>query len=473
MNFSLFTIPIFLFLVAIIPSSFSQDSSVTDNGFFGVEQNTYILKYGDEFQIVKISGIGEMSQGDGRAKAVITITNPDSTENSHRIIAGSDGYFELTFPLYYHSQTGTYKAFATFERYVLGEVFFTVERLSITESDTKSNSSNDEQEHVFEFKTSTFEVATDSTTYQKGEIIHIIGVVPTQPNLDLTLQITNPLNNRVLINQITPNPDGTFEDSVNTSGSLWNSEGDYNIRINYNGQDLYSTFSFSIPTEIAVPNPITSSQNKIKTTLTLDNFRNTYDSQNIPISGYLIADGNGLASADIHIIDNGVRLAKTLQTDSNGYFAGNLMYNNNKGYHEIQLRYDGTAYFESSKSRIKNFDLVDPTTQNTPFQTPSPSSPPSSPQSEDYTWVIGLVILLIIGGIVAAVAKNRKKNKFKINQYVQAGRASKPQTPPSSPPSGPSRFARTVCKKCRRRINPASTISIDGTQTCPYCGTNQ
>ena len=256
MNFSLFTIPIFLFLVAIIPSSFSQDSSVTDNGFFGVEQNTYILKYGDEFQIVKISGIGEMSQGDGRAKAVITITNPDSTENSHRIIAGSDGYFELTFPLYYHSQTGTYKAFATFERYVLGEVFFTVERLSITESDTKSNSSNDEQEHVFEFKTSTFEVATDSTTYQKGEIIHIIGVVPTQPNLDLTLQITNPLNNRVLINQITPNPDGTFEDSVNTSGSLWNSEGDYNIRINYNGQDLYSTFSFSIPTEIAVPNPI-------------------------------------------------------------------------------------------------------------------------------------------------------------------------------------------------------------------------
>ena len=73
MNFSLFTIPIFLLLVAIIPSSFSQDSSVTDNGFFGVEQDSYILKYGDEFQIVKISGIGDVPQGVDRAKVVIII----------------------------------------------------------------------------------------------------------------------------------------------------------------------------------------------------------------------------------------------------------------------------------------------------------------------------------------------------------------------------------------------------------------
>ena len=72
--------------------------------------------------------------------------------------------------------------------------------------------------------------------------------------LDLTLQIIDPMNNIILINQITPNPDGTFEDSLNTNSPLWKFEGDYSIRINYNEQDLYSTFSFIIPTnEILVP----------------------------------------------------------------------------------------------------------------------------------------------------------------------------------------------------------------------------
>ena len=72
----------------------------------------------------------------------------------------------------------------------------------------------------------------------------------------MTLQIIDPMNNIILINQITSNPDGTFEDSVNTNGPLWKFEGDYNIRINHNEQDLYSTFSFSIPSPIVVPNPI-------------------------------------------------------------------------------------------------------------------------------------------------------------------------------------------------------------------------
>ena len=273
---SLIFFTLFIILTcSLIPISFSDNSSVTEHGFFGVEQDTYILEYGDEFQLVKISGIGDVPQGVDRAKVVITITNPDSTQNSHRTISGSDGYFELTFPLYYHSQIGIYKVFATFDKHVLGEVFFTVERISITESGTNSNSST-EEEHVFEFRTSMFEVATDSLFYEKDEIIHIVGVVPTQPNLDLTLQIIDPMNNRILINQITPNSDGTFEDSINTNGPLWKFEGEYTVRIHHNEQDLYSTFSFGIPKTVNnIPNPITPSISKIKTSLTLDNFQNT------------------------------------------------------------------------------------------------------------------------------------------------------------------------------------------------------
>ena len=258
MNFLYFLVPIITLLITTIPSSFSDNSSVTEHGFFGVDQDIYTLAPEDEI-LVKISGIGNMPAGVDRERANITVTHPDSTASGHRVFSGSDGYFELLLPLSYDSQQGVYKVFASFHGHVLGEVYFTVERISLNDADTTSDSSNKEAEHIFAFRTSMFEVETDSLSYEKNSIIHIFGAVPTQPKLDLTLQIIDPINNIILINQITPNPDGTFEDSVNTNSPLWKFEGDYNIRINHNEQDLYSTFSFSIPSVIAVPNPIESS----------------------------------------------------------------------------------------------------------------------------------------------------------------------------------------------------------------------
>jgi len=256
MNFWYFLIPLITLLIATTPSSFSDNSSLTEHGFFGVEQDTYTLTPEDVI-LVKISGIGNMPAGVDRERANITITHPDSTEDGHRVFSGSDGYFELLLPLSYDSQQGVYKVFASFHGHILGEVYFTVERISLNDADTTSDSSNEDAKHVFAFRTSMFEVETDSLSYEKDSIIQISGAVPTQPKLDLTLQIIDPMNNIILINQITPNPDGTFEDSVNTNSPLWKFEGDYNIRINHNEQDLYSTFSFIIPTnEIAVPNPI-------------------------------------------------------------------------------------------------------------------------------------------------------------------------------------------------------------------------
>jgi len=463
---ALFSVLLFFPIVAM-----AENSSVTEHGFFGVEQDKYILDYGDEFQIIKISGIGNMQQGDNRAKTVITITNPDSTQNSHRMFSNSDGYFELTFPLYYHSQTGVYKVFATFDKYVLGEIFFTVERLSITESGTRSNLSN-EEEHVFTFKTSKFEVTTDSPSYEKNETIHIMGAVPTEPNRDLTLQIIDPMNNIILINQITPEPDGTFEDSINSASPLWKFEGEYTIRMNHNEQDLYSTFSFNIPTEISVPNPITSSQNKIKTILTLNNLQNTYrtstSSVDIPISGYLTADGNGQAGADIHIIDNGVRLVKTLQTDSKGYFSGNLMYNNNKGYHEIQVIYDGTDYFELSKSQIKKFDIV---TQSTSSQSTSSQSTSSLSQtassSFDPTGIIVVVILSVMIGIAVIALKRRKPAGNK----PQTSRATSTYSPPTNPnPPGNTESSTMFFYECPKCHGADIQNNPDGSVSCPDCG---
>ncbi|MDA1347208.1 MAG: hypothetical protein O3C48_08345 [Crenarchaeota archaeon] len=241
--------------MATVPSSFSENSSVTEHGFFGVDQDTYTLTRDDEF-LIKISGIGDMPEGIDHERANITITNPDLTEDGHNVFSGSDGYFELLLPMSYNSQVGVYKVFVSFHGHILGEIYFTVERESIN-NEVSSNSSNEETEHDFAFRTSAFEVETDSLSYEKGSIIHITGIVPTQQKLDLTLQIIGPINNIILINQITPNSDGTFEDSINTNGPLWKFEGEHTIRINHNEKDLYSTFSFTIPTnEIVVPPPI-------------------------------------------------------------------------------------------------------------------------------------------------------------------------------------------------------------------------
>ena len=239
MNFLILSTLFIILAGSLIPLSFSENSSVTEHGFFGVEQEKYILAQGDQI-LVKISGIGEMPEGVDRERANITITNPDSTEDGHRVFSGNDGYFELLLPISYDSQVGVYKVFASFHGHILGEVYFTVERMSINDTDATSDSFNEETEHVFAFRTSMFEVETDYLSYEKDSIIYISGAVPTQPKLDLTLQIIDPMNNIILINQITPNPDGTFEDSVNTNSHLWKFEGDYDIRINHNEQETES-----------------------------------------------------------------------------------------------------------------------------------------------------------------------------------------------------------------------------------------
>ena len=461
-------IGLFSILLYFPITAMAENSSVTEHGYFGVEQDTYILEYGGEVQLVKISGIGDIPQGVDRAKAVITITNPDSTQNSHRTISASDGYFEVSFPLYYHSQVGIYKIFTTFDRHVLGEVFFTVERTSSSESGTHSNSSNEEAERVFAFRTSMFEVATDSLSYEKDAIIHIVGVVPTQPNLDLTLQVIDPMNNRILINQITPNSDGTFKESINTNGPLWKFEGEYTVRIHHNEQDLYSTFSFGIPKTVNnIPNPITPSISKIKTSLTLDNFQNTYRTSTssiyIPISGYLIADGNGQAGADIHVIDNGVRLGETIETDSNGYFSSNLMYNDKNSYHEIQVIYDGTDYFELSKSQTKNFDIVPQTTS--PQTTSSQSQTASSPF--DPTGIIFVIVLSVIIGIVVIALKRRKSTPNR----SQAPRATSTYRPPTNPsPSGNTESSTMFFYECPKCHGADIQNNPDGSVSCPDCG---
>ena len=99
----------------------------------------------------------------------------------------------------------------------------------------------------------TISVETGSSSYEKGIAISISGLITnydeSDPNevYEITLKILAPNNNIVTIDQIKPNPGGTYSISVNTEGANWKLAGDYTVIVNYADQTASTTFTFIIP----------------------------------------------------------------------------------------------------------------------------------------------------------------------------------------------------------------------------------
>jgi len=99
----------------------------------------------------------------------------------------------------------------------------------------------------------TISVETDSSSYEKGSVITISGLITnydeSDPNevYDITLKILAPNNNIVTIDQIKPNPGGTYSIPVNTEGASWKLNGDYTVTVNYAAQTASTAFAFIIP----------------------------------------------------------------------------------------------------------------------------------------------------------------------------------------------------------------------------------
>ena len=99
----------------------------------------------------------------------------------------------------------------------------------------------------------TISVETSSSSYEKGTAITISGLITnydeSDPNevYEITLKILAPNNNIVTIDQIKPNPGGTYSTSVNTEGASWKLGGDYTVMVNYAVQTASTTFAFIIP----------------------------------------------------------------------------------------------------------------------------------------------------------------------------------------------------------------------------------
>ena len=107
----------------------------------------------------------------------------------------------------------------------------------------------------------TISVATDSSSYEAGEMISVSGSVSdydeSDPfkNFDVTLKVLAPNNNVVSISQIPLNSDGSYSTFIPAQGPLWKFEGDYTVSVSWGSDNNASatfTFVLSEPEEAVV-----------------------------------------------------------------------------------------------------------------------------------------------------------------------------------------------------------------------------
>ena len=94
-------------------------------------------------------------------------------------------------------------------------------------------------------------VATDSSSYEAGEMISVSGsvsdYVESDPfkNFDVTIKLIAPNGNIVSISQIPLNSDGSYSTFIPAQGPLWKFYGDYTISVSHGSdRNASATFTF-------------------------------------------------------------------------------------------------------------------------------------------------------------------------------------------------------------------------------------
>ena len=104
----------------------------------------------------------------------------------------------------------------------------------------------------------TITIATNSSSYEAGELITVSGSVSDYDeldpfkNFDVTLRVIAPNNNIINISQIPLSSDGSYSTFILAQGPLWKFDGDYTISVSHGSDNNASTtFTFiSEPEEV-------------------------------------------------------------------------------------------------------------------------------------------------------------------------------------------------------------------------------
>ena len=91
-------------------------------------------------------------------------------------------------------------------------------------------------------------VTTDKESYADGETIIISGETRDYiSGVQLTVVITNPIGNRVYLDQVMVETDKTYSTEITAGGSLWKAAGTYTVHVQYGGENRANetTFEFS------------------------------------------------------------------------------------------------------------------------------------------------------------------------------------------------------------------------------------
>ena len=99
--------------------SFAQSNQVSvDKRIIEISQN---------MELVKIYGYGDTSKNI-RQKAVIIITTPLGSQQSHTIFTNNEAYFELIVPFDMNSPNGEYQVFASVDSVILNKISFEIKK---------------------------------------------------------------------------------------------------------------------------------------------------------------------------------------------------------------------------------------------------------------------------------------------------------------------------------------------------------
>ena len=198
------------------------------------DKTIYVKIYGD----VTREGIGD--------RVTLFITHPNGKIETNYAAISSDREWEIPIKVG-GNERGQFRVDVQHDPLSIGMIEFEVVDLisGIPKLPSQLQSGQD-----------TITIDLDSTSYKKGDVVKVSGSVNISSDplkaFAVTVKIQDPKNNLKVVNQLTPESDGSYSIPIQT-GESWKEEGVYTVTASYDNYSATTSFAFSVPEGIPAP----------------------------------------------------------------------------------------------------------------------------------------------------------------------------------------------------------------------------